>query len=217
VVRRTKEDALETRARLLDAAECLFQANGVSRTSLEAIARRAGASRGAIYWHFKDKAALFNAMMERVTLPLETAFGIGGDIPPSADVEPEPLLRIRRATCNALRQIVTDGQMRRVLEVATQKVEYVEELQAVRLRHIASMRGFASSIAKAIEGAAEADRVSLPLPAAMAGLGFHALIDGLVQNWLLDTSAFDLLKVGGCTMDVYLKGLGFAVGTEAAP
>ncbi|RZI93264.1 MAG: TetR family transcriptional regulator, partial [Rubrivivax sp.] len=71
MVRRTKEDALATRDRLLDAAEHLFQAKGVSRTSLNDIATAAGTTRGAIYWHFKDKADLFNAMMERVTLPLE--------------------------------------------------------------------------------------------------------------------------------------------------
>ncbi len=218
MVRRTKEDALETRNKLLDAAECLFQSQGVSRTSLEAIARRAGASRGAIYWHFKDKAALFNAMMERVTLPLETAFEIAG-VPaePSSAAEPEPLMRIRQATCNALRKIVTDGQMRRVLEVAIHKVEYVDELQAVRLRHVAVMRGFASRFEQAIEGAAKTYGVPLPLPAAMAGLGFHALIDGLVQNWLLDTTAFDLVEVGGLTMDVYLNGLGFTVRPRSAP
>eukprot|EP01031_Cornospumella_fuschlensis_P049721 gene49721-60863_t len=65
------EDALATRNSLLDAAELLFQAQGVSRTSLNDIAKHAGTTRGAIYWHFKDKADLFNAMMERVTLPLE--------------------------------------------------------------------------------------------------------------------------------------------------
>ena len=38
MARRTKEEALETRNKLLDSAECLFQAQGVSRTSLQDIA-----------------------------------------------------------------------------------------------------------------------------------------------------------------------------------
>jgi TetR/AcrR family transcriptional regulator, acrAB operon repressor len=212
LVRRTKEDALETREKLLDSAECLFQAQGVSRTSLEAIARRAGASRGAIYWHFKDKAALFNAMMERITLPLETAFDLAGrPAALSSNTEPDPLLRIRQATLGALSRIVSDGQMRRVLEVATHKVEYVEELQAVRVRHITVMRGFVSRFEQAIENAAVSASVPLPMPAATAALGFHALIDGLIQNWLLEPPAFDLLEVGGQAMDVYLDGLGFAI------
>ena len=64
MARRTKEDAQATRTALLDAAERVFQQRGVSRTSLNEIAQAAGVTRGALYWHFKDKAALFNAMME---------------------------------------------------------------------------------------------------------------------------------------------------------
>ena len=84
MARRTKEEALATRHRLLDAAEVLFQAQGVSQTSLQQIAQQAGATRGAIYWHFKDKADLFNAMMDRVTLPLEA----GGARRPAARRRP---------------------------------------------------------------------------------------------------------------------------------
>ena len=69
MVRRTKKDALATRASLLDAAERLFLAKGVSRTSLNDIAVGAGTPRGAIYWHSKDKAALINATMARGTPP----------------------------------------------------------------------------------------------------------------------------------------------------
>ena len=60
MVRRTKADAEATRLSLLDAAEQLFQARGVSRTSLNDIATAAGTTRGAIYWHFKDKADLLS-------------------------------------------------------------------------------------------------------------------------------------------------------------
>ena len=71
MARRTKEEAQETRNRLLDTAEHVFNERGVSRTSLTEIAEAAGLTRGAIYWHFKNKLDLFNAMMERVTLPME--------------------------------------------------------------------------------------------------------------------------------------------------
>ena len=56
MVRRTKEDAVATRNSLLDAAERVFYDKGVSRASLGDIAQAAGATRGAIYWHFKDNA-----------------------------------------------------------------------------------------------------------------------------------------------------------------
>lgn len=69
--RRTKQDALATRQQLLEAAIGVFAEKGVSRTSLQDIAVAAGTTRGAIYWHFKNKADLFNALMESAILPME--------------------------------------------------------------------------------------------------------------------------------------------------
>ncbi len=204
MVRRTKEDALATRHSLLDAAEVLFQSRGVSRTSLNDIARQAGTSRGAIYWHFQDKADLFNAMMERVTLPLEQAFeniGLGLKSP--------PLEQIRQAMHQALHRIATDDQTRRVLEVATQKVEYIDELQAVRSRHIRVRSEFLAHVEQGLNRSAESQALSLPVPSASAAQGLHALVDGLIQNWLLDPHAFDLIAEGQKVVNVYLTGLGF--------
>lgn len=218
MARRTKEKALATRHKLLDAAEHLFQAQGVSRTSLQDIARRAGATRGAVYWHFKDKADLFNAMIDRVTLPMEESFHHENEPQeaPGSEAGPNAIDRIRLSTVNALRQIVTDMQTRRVFEVATQKVEYVEELQAVRLRHLRVRNGFVERIAQSLGTAAEQMKLGLPVPASVGAQGLHALIDGIIQNWLLDPQAFDLLEVGQCVIDVYLRGLGFPGETQGA-
>ena len=210
MARHTKEEAQATRSKLLDAAECLFQLQGVSRTSLQDIAVRAGATRGAVYWHFKDKPDLFNAMMERVSLPLEAYFnheeasGDAGNDPGGTALE-----RTRNAILNALTKIVNDAQTRRVLEVATQKVEYIEEHKTIRLRHLAVRDGFLGRVEQGLAAAARQNKLTLPLPPAMAARGLHALVDGLIQNWLLDPQAFDLLESGQCTIDIYLTGLGF--------
>ncbi|MGV8804494.1 MAG: TetR family transcriptional regulator [Polaromonas sp.] len=220
MARRTKEEAQETRNHLLDAAEHLFQAQGVSRTSLQDIARRAGATRGAVYWHFKDKADLFNAMMDRITLPMEEAFSpeTGLDAQPTPNSEAPPvdsgaqaLEQIRQAMLSILNLIVSDPQTRRVLEVATHKVEYVEDLLAVRQRHLNVRSGFLLRVEQSLQTtlATQPQASANPqLSPVMAAQGLHALIDGLVQNWLLDPQAFDLLEVGQYSIDVYLKGLG---------
>src|SRR5690554_6807077 len=70
-MRRTKEEAENTRAAILTAAELLFFKKGVSHTSLEQIARHARVTRGAVYWHFKNKAHLFHEMLNQVRLPTE--------------------------------------------------------------------------------------------------------------------------------------------------
>ena len=203
MVRRTKQDALATRASLLDAAERLFQAKGVSRTSLNDIALQAGTTRGAIYWHFNDKADLFNAMMARVTLPLENAFQ-------QARADEDPLPGLRECVLRALRNTAGDEQTRRVFEVATQKVEYVDEMGAVRSRHIAVRQQFLNQMQRALRGSARRRGVRLTIPAAAAAHGLHALVDGLIQNWLLEPAAFDLARTGEQVMDRFLAGLGLA-------
>jgi TetR/AcrR family acrAB operon transcriptional repressor len=203
LVRRTKEDALATRHRLLDAAEVLFLAKGVSHTSLQDIAREAQATRGAVYWHFKDKADLFNAMMDRVTLPLEASLEFLAHDEPA-----KPLAHICSAMRQALLRIATDPQTRRVFEVATLKVEYIDELQAIRQRHLRVRDSFLEQIERSLRSAALSQTTALRLPPTVAAQGLHALIDGLIQNWLLDKEAFDLVEVGEQVLLVYLTGLG---------
>ena len=205
MVRRTKADALATRNSLLDAAELLFQARGVSRTSLNDIAVAAGTTRGAIYWHFKDKADLFNAMMDRVTLPLEESLDSA-----ALTEAKDPVGEIRAALLEALRRTAHDEQTRRVFEVATHKVEYVEELEAVQQRHLRARNHWLDRTRQAMESAARQSGDKLPIAVNTAALGLHVMVTGLIQNWLLDQHAFDLLEVGRQTIDAYLAGLGLA-------
>ncbi len=62
MVRKTKEEAMLTRQQLLNAAIEQFALRGVAETTLTDIADAAGVTRGAVYWHFRSKAELFNEM-----------------------------------------------------------------------------------------------------------------------------------------------------------
>ena len=61
-MRRTKSEAGKTRRRILDAALVLFDEKGYVATSLSDIAASAGITRGAVYWHFKNKADIFGEL-----------------------------------------------------------------------------------------------------------------------------------------------------------
>ncbi len=214
MVRRTKADAQATRHALLDAAEQLFQRRGVSRTSLHDIATAAGTTRGAIYWHFKDKADLFNAMMERVTLPLEETLACTGSRAQELD---NPLQALRLSMLQALHKTAHDEQTRRVFEIATHQVEYNEEMSAVRERHLQVRNTCVGMTQQALEAALLKQGVRLQIPSPTAALGLHVMIDGLIQNWLLDPTAFDLMENGQQVLDAYLAGLGFTVPDAPAP
>lgn len=202
MARKTKQDALATRSLILDTAERVFQRRGVSRTSLHEIAQAAGVTRGAIYWHFQNKAELFDAMMLRVTLPLECSLGRDG-----AQDASEPLALLRRGVADALRRTVRDPQLRRVFEIASHKTEYVDELQLIRDRRIAFRETCLEDLERSFAAAMKLGQIGRRVAANVAARGAHALIDGLLHNWLLDPSAFDLEKVGRAALDTYLAGL----------
>ena len=100
MVRKTREAALATRQALLAAALEVFRERGVTHTRLVDVAARAGVTRGAIYWHFKDKAELFEAVCERGTLPVEALLAEA-----SRNVQPDPLAKL---------EAICDGFFKRV-------------------------------------------------------------------------------------------------------
>ena len=63
-MKRTKEDAEITKQDLLEAAFKEFLENGFQKTKLEDIAKRAEVTRGALYWHFKNKEDIIVLLLD---------------------------------------------------------------------------------------------------------------------------------------------------------
>ncbi len=202
MVRRTKEAAQETRGRILDAAESVFHEKGVAHSSLEEIAGRAGVTRGAIYWHFKDKADLFEAMMDRVTLPLEDILESAGHGAAS-----DPLALLKLCTTDVLLRTARDKHLQRVFDIAYHKCEYVGDAAGVRDRHVASQQDCLRQIEKGFKACAAAGALPADLNAREAALGALSLVSGLIANWVLDPKSFSLEKHAASLVDTYFRGL----------
>lgn len=203
MARKTKEEALATRASILDAAERVFHEQGVSRTSLADIAQAAGVTRGAVYWHFKDKADVFTTMMDRVCLPIEEGSAASLQRPAPG----QALASVRTRVHEVFELVVHDERARRVFEIATQRVEYVDELRAVRERHLQVRNGHTQQLVALFRDAQAHGEIPATLQPATAALGLHALIDGLLHNWLLDPTVFELTTTGMDAVDHYLAGV----------
>src|ERR1044072_7680162 len=76
--RRPKGDKRErTRAALLEAARAEVREKGYARTTLEAVARRAGMTTGAIYGNFRNRDELFIALGETYWAPVKPRIKTG--------------------------------------------------------------------------------------------------------------------------------------------
>lgn len=67
---RVVKEAEERKNEILDAAEKLFGAKGFDHTSTNDILNEIGIARGTLYYHFKSKEDILDAMIERITRQL---------------------------------------------------------------------------------------------------------------------------------------------------
>lgn len=74
MARKTVEESEQTRIRLMEAGTRMFAQYGYADSTLEDIAKCAGLSRGAVYWHFKGKGELLQSVLDASVLPLEGFF-----------------------------------------------------------------------------------------------------------------------------------------------
>ena len=186
MVRRTKEEAQETRTRILDAAEQVFFEKGVSRTSLADIAQTAGVTRGAIYWHFANKGDLFTEMFDRVLLPLDELKAASID-PNEAD----PLGRLVEICTVCLRDTANDPHRRRVFDILFHKCEFVEEMGPVMARYQNTMREGLTNIQTCMRNAISKGQLPADMNVPVAASMVHAFISGSLKDMLFVPEVLD--------------------------
>lgn len=62
-MRRTKEDAEQTRRDILASAMDIFYEKGYSKTTFDEIAKRINLTKGAVYWYFRNKPDIVAALI----------------------------------------------------------------------------------------------------------------------------------------------------------
>ena len=182
MVRKTKEDAELTRQRIIDAAREVFLARGVSRSTLEHIATQAEVTRGAVYWHFKNKTEIFHAIRDRVFLPLIDRM----DDTLATESKEDPLTQIENSLCDTIHELNENIEMRQIYEIMMIKCEYVDEFATV----LQQILGNCSNITEKIQKAYERAEVQKLLagshtPRALA-LDTHLFFSGLLHMWVKD-------------------------------
>ncbi len=202
MVRRTKEDAQETRTLILDTAEQVFREKGVGHTTLAEIAAAAGVTRGAIYWHFDNKAALLQAMNDRVHLPLEAMHQALADIALT-----DPLAKMRESAHGVLKQVAQDPRSRRVFEIFSFKCEFVGDMAEMLERQRESRRHCLRDMEENLRHAVEKGQLPGDVDIERTAVGLYALVDGLIRNWLLDPDSFDLVETGDRLVANFCLGL----------
>jgi TetR/AcrR family acrAB operon transcriptional repressor len=160
-------------------------------------------TRGAIYWHFRDKAELLCAMCERTVLPLDAAVARAEEA-----VRTDPLGLLRTLAVDALTQLATDARTQAVLEILFHKCELVGELaDTSRPARSEDRQACLSAGTKLVDLAIARGQLPADTDAAIAAHMMHAYVIGIMHEWVRDPESYDLAAAAPAMIDTFLAGL----------
>lgn len=188
MVRKTKQEAEITRQQIINAAREVFLTKGVSKTSLEQIALRAGVTRGAVYWHFENKAELFHAMREQVFLPLidsldDSLLPITKD---NTSTATDPLAAIENFLQGTVQKLNDHQETRETYEIMMSKCEYVDEFATVLQEMLNNCSGVVEKLELAYQNAQNRQLTNVSLSANQLAMDTHLFFCGLLNMWVKD-------------------------------
>lgn len=185
-MKRTKEEAAFTRATLLKTALAVFSAKGYAAATLDDVAKAANVTRGAIYWHFKNKSDLYNTLIEefsaRGAAVVQQAVSEGGTLI-------ELLERIFIRQCALIEE---DREVRAVMELALFKTGLDPELKIGRKKQLEAGQILLESITAAMQQGVVQGVLRDDMDPADLARAFLAFENGAVQLWLLSPNTFSL-------------------------
>ncbi|RFA28990.1 hypothetical protein CAI21_11090 [Alkalilimnicola ehrlichii] len=202
MARRTKAEAEATRESILDAAIEVFLEKGVSRTTLEMIARRAGVTRGAVYWHFKDKNDLFTALAERARAPMAE---LADSIRESS--EGNVLEMIHEVCRRVLKTFVDSKTQREIYTVLWSRCEYVSEINPSVERQKVLDAESMDQLTKDFETAKEQGLLRDSVDPRAATVALMSLMKGMSILWLRDPELYEMPRYGEEMLDYYFTGI----------
>jgi len=206
--RSSKQDALKTRAQILDTAQAMFFECGVSQTSLEDIARSIGLTRGAVYWHFKNKVALFAAMVDRNLAPFDDVSAAQ-----FTEADPDPLGRLRALLIFCLLQLTSDPDRGAMVEILFCKWEQTTEMHSIVDRQRVKALSAIAGLQRGLDCAVSSQQLPGRLDTSRAAILLHALLIGTVNDQLTLRSMPSLRSVQHISMliDSFLEMLRYSI------
>lgn len=184
MARKVSGEAELTRQAIIQAAARVFCQTGISSATLEAVAREAGVTRGAIYWHFGGKPGLLNALFEEQSMPLDRP--LPPDITFSQGWE---------SLSAALEETLQNDMFRQLSKIMLHKSERVADSPvAERLMQI---RGsFVKRLRLLLQCAIERGELHPQLDTGLVGDVFQSCITGLLFDCLQETGGQQLQIAG---------------------
>ncbi len=202
MARKTKEDANETRESILNASIEVFFKKGFANSSLEEIAEGAGVTRGAVYWHFKNKLDIFQALHDQLYKPFSEMILQGFE--KNKDC---PLKELKEICTKLLSDLETDKRKNRILTIFFLKCDYsgemAEVLESQNQRKIESIKLFSEYF----ERAKKKDHIPAHADSQLLTLSLICYITGIAYEYLRNPKIISLKNKASSLMESFFFGI----------
>lgn len=203
MARKTKENAYKTRACLLDAAQRLFIMQGVSRTTLNDIAKAAGLTRGAVYWHFENKDAIIIALWDRGAGPLTDDVSLSMQNLSAGNAATE----FRSVLLHVIERIVQEQSIGQAMHVIMHCVEITETQTPLRDFLNARRKKMYETFHEGLTNLSAFGALKSELSIDIITGGLMSYLYGLIEHHLEPDGFLDLERDYEALIDIYLQGI----------
>ena len=205
-MRKTKTEAQKTRQHLLDAALEVFWRDSVTRASLQVIAQEAGVTRGALYWHFKNKEDLFETLFEQQYADFFAAFN-DQTLRDNQDV----WTHLQHNLTTMFETLATRESKHKFCNVMFSKCEQTAGNETITELACRYHCLFQKQIAYALQLSREQGRLPENTDIELAAIYLESSLVGLIKIWIDEPERFDLIakskRVIAANMRVLQQGL----------
>lgn len=201
-MKKTKADAQKTRNALLASALEIFFKRGVSRASLQEIAINAGLTRGALYWHFKNKEDLFDALFQQMFNQI--SMQLQHDISTSS---PDILNNFIQTIQQLFQRLTTDSDYYRFCHIIHLDSEHTSDNAAIVQLLQKYQNMWHQNLCKMFTICQRQNSLPQELDTSLAALYFQSILMGLTSLWLTNPSSFDITTISERFIQITLTSL----------
>jgi len=200
-MRKTKEEAAFTKGKILDAGAKIFSKYGYSASRLEDIAHEAGVTRGAIYWHFKNKAEILRILIiERLSIIYKIIEEIKLQ-------NIEPLVKLKKILVTILKSIESNDKLQEIMDIIIFKVEVIPEIEYQMKGKREENKTRIKIIQDLIKEAQSEGTIKKSIDSYKTATTINCLFEGIITQWLIDPSLFSISKQSEEMLDFLFKGI----------
>ena len=203
MARRTKQEAEATRENILDAALDIIYEKGYARSTFVDIANRIKLTKGAIYWHFKNKPEMFLALAGELEQQIEAR------MKPVMD-NTRTLVDLKRALYEMILLVAREKKFRKYYTTVFYRMEWTDELLSVKHFFEKQDRSMMAWVVDILSHAQSTGAIPKEKDSASLSRALLELVNGLIAYCMIgspETRSNEASEIVETGLDTFFLGI----------